>query len=54
MEKSTIKAAILESLSSETDKWPDKQETIYSGYEYATLFMKVVQKIECTPVICQL
>jgi hypothetical protein len=45
MEKSEIKAAILESLSSEIDEWLDKQATINNGYEYETQFMKVAQKV---------
>jgi hypothetical protein len=45
MEKAALKEAILKSLSEEIDVWLDKQQTITSGYEYESEFMKVTQKL---------
>ena len=45
MNKSELKAAILEAVSAELDQWLDKQENIRSGYEYESEFMKVAQKV---------
>ena len=44
-EQAALKAAIMQSLSEEVDKWLDQQQTITSGYEYETEFMKVAQKV---------
>jgi hypothetical protein len=45
MNKAEIKAAILEAMSAEIDQWLDRQDTIRSGYEYETEFMKVAQQL---------
>lgn len=45
MNKSELKAAILESVSAELDQWLDKQDKISSGYEYETEFMKVAHSV---------
>ena len=44
-EQAALKAAIMQSLSEEVDKWLDQQQTITSGYEYETECMKVAQKV---------
>jgi hypothetical protein len=45
MEKTAIKAAILQSLSEELDIWLEKQEKITDGYEYEEQFMAMAQEV---------
>ena len=45
MEKAALKEAIMQRLSEEIDVWLDKQQTITSGYDYETEFMKVAQRV---------
>jgi len=45
MDKSTIKASILHSISEELDLWLDKEHTIKDGYEYETEFMHTARKV---------
>ena len=45
MEKAAIKEAIMQSLFEEIDLWLDRQQSITSGYDYATEFMKGAQKV---------
>lgn len=44
-ERAAIKAAILQGLSEEIDKWLDQEQNITSGYEYETAFIKVVRNM---------
>ena len=44
-ERAALKAAIMQGLSEEVDKWLDQQPTITSGYDYETEFMKVAQRV---------
>jgi len=45
MDKSTIKASILQSISEELDLWLAKESTIQDGYEYETEFMNTARKV---------
>lgn len=42
-ERSSLKAAIMQSLSEEVDKWLDKQPGLTTGYEYEVEFMKTTR-----------
>lgn len=44
-ERASLKAAIMQSLSEEVDKWLDQQPTLTSGYAYETEFMKVTRRV---------
>ena len=44
-ERAALKAAIMQNLSAEVDKWLDQQPTLRSGYEYETAFTKVAQRV---------
>ncbi len=44
-ERATLKQTIMQSLSAEIDKWLDQQQTITSGYEYETEFIRVAQRV---------
>ena len=44
-ERSTLKAAIMQSLSEEVDKWLDKQQSIASGYDYEVEFLKTARNV---------
>ena len=45
MEKSEIKAKIVELMSSEIDGWLEKKDSITSGYEYETQIVEVARKL---------
>ena len=44
-ERSALKAAIMEGVSAEVDKWLDQQPALSSGYAYETEFIKVAQNV---------
>jgi hypothetical protein len=43
--RAALKAAIMQSLSEEIDKWLDQQPTLTSGYDYETEFIKRARSI---------
>ena len=44
-ERVVVKAAIMQSLSEEVDKWLDKQPAISSGYDYEAEFLKTSRSV---------
>jgi len=44
-ERAVVKAAIMQSLCEEVDKWLDKQPAISSGYDYETEFLKTSRSV---------
>ncbi len=44
-ERESLKAAIMQSLSQEVDKWLDKQQGLTSGYDYETEFLKTTRTV---------
>lgn len=44
-ERAALKAAIMQSVSEEVDKWLDKQPTISSGYDYEAEFIKTSRSV---------
>lgn len=44
-EREAVKAAIMQSLSQEVDKWLDKQPSLSSGYDYEAEFIKTSRSV---------
>jgi len=44
-ERAVVKAAIMQSLCEEVDKWLDKQPAISSGYDYEVEFLKTSRSV---------